>query len=135
VVISTTPFEARDPDTFSVTAIHPEQVAPGQVLDALDEELDSLASTPPTADELAKVTARWTAALYGEHDRLVSPQLAEEHRVTQDGTILMIPGERSERMPVRFAASRPCPLMEPSRPFSAWERSGRGRSPGLCYDA
>jgi predicted Zn-dependent peptidase len=70
------PFEARDPDTFSITAIHAPGVAPDRVLAALDEELEKLASTPPNAQELAKVTARWSASLHSEHDKLVSRTLA-----------------------------------------------------------
>ncbi|PXY19918.1 peptidase M16 [Prauserella sp. PE36] len=70
------PFEARDPDTFSVTAIHAPDVTADRVLGALDEELDALASTPPDEQELAKVTARWSANLHSEHDRLVSRTLA-----------------------------------------------------------
>jgi predicted Zn-dependent peptidase len=70
------PFEARNPDTFSITAIHAPDVAPDRVLAALDEELEKLASTPPNAQELAKVTARWSASLHSEHDKLVSRTLA-----------------------------------------------------------
>ncbi|MEU6646583.1 pitrilysin family protein [Saccharomonospora sp. NPDC046836] len=70
------PFEARDPDTFSITAIHAPDVSPDRVLGALDEELDALASTPPGAQELAKVTARWSANMHSEHDRLVARTLA-----------------------------------------------------------
>ncbi|MFC4004337.1 M16 family metallopeptidase [Prauserella oleivorans] len=69
------PFEARDPDTFSVTAIHAPDVSADRVLGALDEELDALASTPPGEEELAKVTARWSANLHSDHDRLVSRTL------------------------------------------------------------
>ncbi|WP_216214369.1 M16 family metallopeptidase [Amycolatopsis aidingensis] len=70
------PFEARDPDTFSVTAVHPHEVSPEQVLGALDEELEALAATPPDEQELAKITARWSASLHSEHDRLISRTLA-----------------------------------------------------------
>ncbi|ASR34361.1 peptidase M16 [Prauserella marina] len=70
------PFEARDPDTFSVTAIHAPDVSADRVLGALDEELEALAATPPGERELAKVTARWSANLHAEHDRLVSRTLA-----------------------------------------------------------
>ncbi|MQA60117.1 MAG: insulinase family protein [Actinophytocola sp.] len=69
------PFEARDPDTFAITAVHPAEVSDAQILDAVDEELAKLASTPPDAEELAKVTARWTANLHSEHDRLISRTL------------------------------------------------------------
>jgi predicted Zn-dependent peptidase len=61
-------FEARDPDIFSITAMHSAEVSPEQVLAAVDEELELLASTPPDAQELAKQTARWAASLHSEHD-------------------------------------------------------------------
>jgi zinc protease len=70
------PFEARDPDTFSITAIHAPDVSPERVLAALDEELEKLASTQPDEEELAKVTARWASSLHSEHDRLVTRTLA-----------------------------------------------------------
>jgi predicted Zn-dependent peptidase len=70
------PFEARDPDTFTITAMHSPEVAVDTILTAIDEEIDKLASSPPEAEELAKVTARWVASLHKEHDRLVSRTLA-----------------------------------------------------------
>ncbi|GLZ40496.1 pitrilysin family protein [Actinokineospora sp. NBRC 105648] len=70
------PFEARDPDTFTITAMHSPEVTVDTVLAAVDEELEKLASTPPEPAELAKVTARWAASLYKEHDRIVSRTLA-----------------------------------------------------------
>jgi len=70
------PFEARDPDTFSVTAVHPADVGVDRVLAAVDEELERVAGTPPSDEELAKVTARWVASLHREHDRVVSRTLA-----------------------------------------------------------
>ncbi|NIH85341.1 M16 family metallopeptidase [Amycolatopsis granulosa] len=70
------PFEARDPDTFSITAIHSPDVTAERVLTAIDEELEKLAATPPDARELAKVTARWSASLHAEHDRLMSRTLS-----------------------------------------------------------
>ncbi|MEA5365694.1 pitrilysin family protein [Amycolatopsis sp., V23-08] len=70
------PFEARDPDTFTITLIHPHEVTRERVLAALDEELQKLADSPPSDEELRKVTARWTASLHSEHDRLVSRTLA-----------------------------------------------------------
>jgi zinc protease len=70
------PFEARDPDTFTITLIHPHEVARERVLAALDDELQKLADSPPSDEELRKVTARWTASLHSEHDRLVSRTLA-----------------------------------------------------------
>ena len=70
------PFEARDPDTFNVTAMHSPDVSADRVLGVLDEELEHLAATPPTEEELAKVTARWAATLHKEHDRLINRTLA-----------------------------------------------------------
>jgi predicted Zn-dependent peptidase len=70
------PFEARDPDTFTITGVHSPDVTQDRVLRAVDEELEKLATTPPSEQELAKVTARWVASLHREHDRLVSRTLA-----------------------------------------------------------
>jgi zinc protease len=70
------PFEARDPDTFNITAVHSPAVTTDRVLAAIDEELDLLADQAPNAEELAKVTARWVAGLHREHDRLMSRTLA-----------------------------------------------------------
>ncbi|MBA8823014.1 putative Zn-dependent peptidase [Saccharopolyspora lacisalsi] len=69
------PLDARDPDTFTVTAIHTPEAGSERVIGAVDEELDRLASEGPDADELARVTARWSAGLHREHDRLVSRTL------------------------------------------------------------
>jgi predicted Zn-dependent peptidase len=70
------PFEARDPDTFTITAVHSPDVTQDRVLAAVDDELEKLATTAPSDQELAKVVARWVAGLHREHDRLVSRTLA-----------------------------------------------------------
>jgi predicted Zn-dependent peptidase len=70
------PLDARNPDTFTVTAIHTDDVPTDRVLGVLDEELERLAGQGPDADELARVTARWTAGLHRDHDRIVSRTLA-----------------------------------------------------------
>lgn len=69
------PLDARDPDTFTMTAIHTPQVGADDVIGTIDDELEKLSAAGPTADELARVTARWSAGLYREHDRLVSRTL------------------------------------------------------------
>lgn len=69
------PLDARDPDTFTVTAIHSPEVEVDRVIEAVDSELERLAADGPTAEELARVTARWSAGLYREHDRLISRTL------------------------------------------------------------
>ena len=70
------PLDARDPDTFTVTAIHPPSVEAERVLAAIDEELDRLAADGPEPDELSRFTARWAADLFRDHDRLASRTLA-----------------------------------------------------------
>lgn len=70
------PLDARDPDTFTVTAIHPLSVDAERVLAAVDEELDRLAADGPEPDELSRFTARWAADLFRDHDRLASRTLA-----------------------------------------------------------
>ncbi|MEY7971146.1 M16 family metallopeptidase [Saccharomonospora xinjiangensis] len=93
------PFEARNPDTFSVTAIHGPDTSPERVLDALDAELDALATTPPGERELAKVTARWSANLHSDHDRLVARTLGL-------GSLELLYGDAAllYRLPERIAA-------------------------------
>ena len=46
-----------------------------QVVAAIDEELQKLAQEPPSAEELAKVTARWASTMHKEHDRLTNRTL------------------------------------------------------------
>ena len=65
------PLDARDPDTFTITAVHAPDVDPDRVLAAVDEELDKLAAAGPGADELARQVARWSAALHHEDDRVM----------------------------------------------------------------
>ncbi len=70
------PLDARDPDTFTISAIHPAGVDVEAVLAATDEEIARLAADGPEPDELARITARWAATLFREHDRLVSRTMA-----------------------------------------------------------
>ncbi|MGH3781097.1 MAG: M16 family metallopeptidase [Pseudonocardiaceae bacterium] len=70
------PLDARDPDTFTITAIHPSAVDVNRVLEATDEEIARLAAEGPDPDELARITARWAATLFRDHDRLVSRTMA-----------------------------------------------------------
>ncbi|MBV9012634.1 MAG: insulinase family protein [Pseudonocardiales bacterium] len=66
------PLDARDPDTLTVTAMHPLSVDVNRVLEVIDEEIARLAADGPDPDELARITARWAATLFRENDRLVS---------------------------------------------------------------
>jgi zinc protease len=70
------PLDARDPDTLTITAIHPADVDVSRVLEAADEEIARLAADGPDPDELARITARWAATLFRENDRLVSRTMA-----------------------------------------------------------
>lgn len=70
------PLDARDPDTFTITAIHPSAIDVNRVIEATDEEIARLAADGPDPDELARITARWAASLFQEHDRLVSRTMA-----------------------------------------------------------
>jgi zinc protease len=70
------PLDARDPDTFTITAVHPGTVEPDRILAAVDDELARLAAAGPEPEELRRVTARWASSLHREHDRLMSRMLA-----------------------------------------------------------
>nr|WP_116709339.1 pitrilysin family protein [Actinomycetospora cinnamomea] len=70
------PLDARDPDTFTITAVHPGDVDPQRITAAVDDELTRLATDGPDAEELRRVTARWASSLHREHDRLMSRMLA-----------------------------------------------------------
>ena len=70
------PLDARDPDTFTITAVHPGTVDPQRISGAVDDELATLAADGPDPDELRRVTARWASSLHREHDRLMSRMLA-----------------------------------------------------------
>ena len=49
------PFDDRDPDTFTITAVHPAEISADRVTAAVDEELDRLAEQGPGTEELAAV--------------------------------------------------------------------------------
>ena len=70
------PLDARDPDTFTITAVHPSTVDVNRVIEATDEEIARLAADGPDSDVLTRITARWAATLFREHDRLVSRTMA-----------------------------------------------------------
>lgn len=96
------PLDARDPDTFTITAVHPAAVDPDRVLAAVDEELDKLAAQAPSSDELARQVARWSAALHHEDDRVM-------HRMLGLGARELLYGraEIAVELPERLAAVTP----------------------------
>jgi predicted Zn-dependent peptidase len=96
------PLDARDPDTFTITAVHPDAVEPRRVVDAVDAEIETLGKDGPDPEELRRVTARWAAALHREHDRLMNRMLAL-------GSSELVHGraELSDELPGAIAAVTP----------------------------
>ena len=112
------PLDARDPDTFTITAVHPPSVDPDRVLAAVDEELDKLAAAGPGADELARQVARWSAALYHEDDRVMYRMLGLGARELLYGR-----AELALELPDRLAAVTPEQVRE-----AAAALRGQGRA-------
>ena len=111
-------LDARDPDTFTITAVHPAAVDPDRVLDAVDEELEKLAAQGPSADELAGQVARWSAGAHQENDRVMYRMLGLGARELLYGR-----AEITDELPGRLAAVTP----EQVRAAAAALRgSGRG---------
>ncbi|MGH7506996.1 MAG: Gldg family protein [Longimicrobiales bacterium] len=86
-----------------------------QITGSLGAPLEVLLFFPP-ANQVKDQVLGYFRALDGasdnvtieEYDRLASPALAEEHRVTEDGTIILSVGERTERitLPTSLAEAR-----------------------------
>ncbi|RZT84158.1 putative Zn-dependent peptidase [Pseudonocardia sediminis] len=96
------PLDARDPDTFTITAVHPADVEPDRVLGAVDDELDRLAAQGPSAEELSRQSARWASALHREDDRVMFRMLGLGARELLYGR-----AELALELPERLAALRP----------------------------
>jgi zinc protease len=96
------PLDARDPDTFTITAVHPATVDPERVLAGVDEELDKLAAEGPSAEELARQVARWSAGLHQENDRVMYRMLGLGARELLYGR-----AEITVELPARLAAVTP----------------------------
>jgi predicted Zn-dependent peptidase len=96
------PLDARDPDTFTVTAVHPASVDPDRIIAAVDDELATLTAQGPDPEELRRVTARWASSLHREQDRLMSRMLAL-------GAAELVQGraELADELPGRIAAITP----------------------------
>ncbi|MBN9099697.1 MAG: insulinase family protein [Pseudonocardia sp.] len=112
------PLDARDPDTFTITAVHPAEVDADRVLAAVDEELDKLAATGPTADELARQVARWSAGLHQENDRVMYRMLGLGARELLYGR-----AEIGVELPERLAAVTPAQVQAAAATLRG---SGRG---------
>jgi predicted Zn-dependent peptidase len=112
------PLDARDPDTFTITAMHPVGVDPDRVLAAVDEELDKLAAAGPTPDELARQVARWSAGMHQENDRVMYRMLGLGARELLYGR-----AELSDELPARLGAITPDQV---GAAAAALRGSGRG---------
>jgi zinc protease len=66
------PYEARDPDTMTVTAVHQSTVDADRVLATVDEELRVIAENGVSEDELGRTVARWSSTMFRDHDRLAT---------------------------------------------------------------
>jgi zinc protease len=92
------PFDARDPDTMTVTAVYPAGIDTEQVLAAVDDEIDTIAKHGVSDDELARTVARWSAAMFRDHDRL-----STRTRTTGLLELLHGRGELAAELPSLFA--------------------------------
>lgn len=119
------PLDARDPDTFTITAVHPGTVDPDRVLASIDEELDKLAADGPALDELERQVARWSAALHQENDRVMYRMLGlgarellygrAEIATELPGRLAAISGEQVRRAAAGLRSSgRAVLLVEPA---------------------
>ena len=111
-------LDARDPDTFTVTAVHPAAVDPDRVIGAVDEELEKLAADPPSADELARQVARWSAGAHQENDRVMYRMLGYGARELLYGR-----AEITDELPGRLAAVPPAAVAAAA---GALRGAGRG---------
>jgi predicted Zn-dependent peptidase len=112
------PLDARDPDTFTITAVHPAAVDPDRVLAAVDEELDKLAADGPGTGELERQVARWSAALHQENDRVMYRMLGLGARELLYGR-----AEIAIELPDRLAAVTPQQVRDAA---AALRAAGRG---------
>jgi predicted Zn-dependent peptidase len=112
------PLDARDPDTFTVTAVHPSAVDPDRVIQAVDEELEKLAADGPGDAELSRIAARWASSLYHEHDRVMSRTLALGAR-----ELLYDRAELAAELPGALAAVTPAQVAD-----AAGRLCGQGRA-------
>ena len=69
-------YDVRDPCAFVIEAHHPGEVPTDRVVDAVDEELDRIATEGIADDELTRVTARLRYALLASSDNLLRRTLS-----------------------------------------------------------
>jgi predicted Zn-dependent peptidase len=73
------PFDVRDPTILIVTAFHGSEVTSDDVVTAIDEELDRLATDGLDDGELARIQARIAATLLTHQDFILGRTLTMAH--------------------------------------------------------
>ncbi len=63
-------LDARDPDMWVLTAVHPREVPAERVLAAVDAELESLAADGPGEQELRRCRSAWLTSHHRSMDRI-----------------------------------------------------------------
>ena len=116
--LSGSPLNARDPDTFIITAVHPASVEPERVMRVVDEELDRLAQKGPDSGELSRISARWASSIYHEHDRVMSRTLALGSRELLYGR-----AELAAALPDKLAAIGPAQVAKAAAGLRAQGRA------------
>jgi len=66
------PYDARDPDTMTVTAVYQPDVDTDRVLATMDEEIATIAKDGVSEEELGRTVARWSSTMFRDHDRLAT---------------------------------------------------------------
>ncbi|HEY0638144.1 MAG TPA: pitrilysin family protein [Pseudonocardiaceae bacterium] len=93
------PYDARDPDTMTITAVHLPDVGTDSVLAVVDEEVARVARDGVSGDELRRTAARWSATMFRDHDRL-----ATRTRAIGACELLYGRGELAAELPTMIAA-------------------------------
>ncbi|MDA0635546.1 pitrilysin family protein [Nonomuraea sp. MCN248] len=65
-------LDARDPDLWVLTAVHPGELPAGRVLEAVDAELRALAADGPGEEELRRCRTAWLTAHHRSMDRVAN---------------------------------------------------------------
>ncbi|MET8054786.1 pitrilysin family protein [Streptosporangium sp. NPDC005286] len=87
-------LDAREPDMWILTAVHPKELPAERVLAAVDAELESIGALGPTDEELL----RWRTAWVNSHHRSMD-QLANQVRMTGRFELLFADPGRVARLP------------------------------------
>jgi zinc protease len=101
------PYEARDPDTMTITSVHLPTVDVDRVLGVVDEEIAAIAGMGVSEDELDRTVARWAATMFRDHDRL-----ATRTRAIGACELLHGRGELAAELPTMLAAVTSDQLMK-----------------------